>query len=79
VALALAQVACLVAGTMARDAAAASPPPPRGALTLLRGPGGCVGSPCTRLRGATALVRIAVSPDGRNLYLSGPRVSSAWV
>jgi hypothetical protein len=30
-----------------------------------------VGSPCTHLRGATALVRIAVSPDGRNLYLSG--------
>lgn len=70
-AFALTQVACLVTVTMARDAAAASPPPPRGALTLLTGPGGCVGSPFTRLRGATALVRIAVSPDGRNLYLSG--------
>ena len=70
-ALALTQVACLVTVIVARDAAAASPPPPRGALTLLTGPGGCVGSPCTRLRGATALVRIAVSPDGRNLYLSG--------
>jgi len=56
---------------MARKPAAASPPQPRGALTLLNGPGACVGAPCPRLRGATALLRMAVSPDGRNLYLSG--------
>jgi DNA-binding beta-propeller fold protein YncE len=70
-ALVLMQIVCLVTAATARDPAAASSPPPRGALTLLTGPGGCVGSPCTHLRGATALVRIAVSPDGRNLYLSG--------
>jgi len=45
--------------------------PPGGALSALTGRGACFGTGCARLRGPQALLRIAISPDGRDLYLSG--------
>jgi 6-phosphogluconolactonase (cycloisomerase 2 family) len=55
------------------SAAAAAPRAPRGALTLLRGPGACLGpgAGCGNLRGPTGLLRLAVSPDGRTVYATG--------
>lgn len=52
---------------------AASATQPRGGLTLLRGPGACLGPgrACAALRGPTGLLRLAISPDGRTVYGTG--------
>ena len=72
-------VALAVALTLgARAAAAPAVPatpatPAEGSLTVLTGPGGClgVGAGCGHLRGVQGIVTPVNSPDGRNLYLIG--------
>ena len=63
----------VVALALAAATWAASATAPRGSLTLLGGPGACLGPGhgCGRLRGPTGLLRLAISPDGRTLYASG--------
>ncbi|MHB8657218.1 MAG: lactonase family protein [Solirubrobacteraceae bacterium] len=49
-------------------------PEPSGALSVLRGPGACLGvnrHACAALRGPVGLLQIAVSADGRDLYAVG--------
>lgn len=62
--------ACLAVAPWA-GRAAGSTHPPRGALSLLTGPGACLGPGCARLRGPSGSARIAISSDGRNVYLAG--------
>jgi hypothetical protein len=62
--------ACLAVAPWAGRAAGLTHPP-RGALSLLTGPGACLGPGCARLRGPSGSARIAISSDGRNVYLAG--------
>lgn len=75
-------VAVAVASLVATAGGAAAPSPPVGALTTVRGPGGCVYAPpgtgvpdplasvCARGRALTTAVDVVLSPDGRNVYVA---------
>ncbi len=67
-------LASLLLVVLVPAASAAHQSVPRGALHALTGPGACLGTGagCGRLRGARDLGTIAISPDGRTLYLAAP-------
>jgi hypothetical protein len=61
----------LLAAAMLAPAELAAAPPPHGALRALSGPGACLGPGCSTLRGPRGLLQLAISSDGRSLYLTG--------